>query len=121
MAPWFEFFERRQPHREAGQPTLPDDAVPLAILSGLGRYSSGIARVLSERGRQVLGGDFNPDLVRARGVKEGSVVFVDAEDPEFIATLPLGRAQWAGGGGQTGTGGCRSGSDALCGCRPQGV
>jgi Trk K+ transport system NAD-binding subunit len=73
---------------------VPDDAVPLVILFGLGRYGSGITRALRERGWQVLGVDFNPDLVRARGVKEGAVVFGDAEDPEFIATLPLGRAQW---------------------------
>ena len=94
LAPWLKIFERRQPHREAGQPAVPDDAVPLVILFGLGRYGSGITRALRERGWQVLGVDFNPDLVRARGVKEGSVVFGDAEDPEFIATLPLGRAQW---------------------------
>jgi Kef-type K+ transport system membrane component KefB len=94
LAPWLKIFERRQPHREAGQPAVPDDAVPLVILFGLGRYGSGITRALRERGWQVLGVDFNPDLVRARGVKGGAVVFGDAEDPEFIATLPLGRARW---------------------------
>jgi len=93
LAPWLKIFERR-PHREAGQPTVPDDAVPLAILFGLGRYGSRISRALCERGWQVFGVDFNSDLVRACGVKEGSVVFGDAENPEFIATLPLGRAQW---------------------------
>ena len=94
LAPWLKIFERRRPHREVGQPAVLDDAVPLVILFGLGRYGSGIATALRERGWQVLGVDFNPDLVRACDVKEASIVFGDAEDPEFIATLPLGRTQW---------------------------
>jgi len=94
LAPWLKIFERRQPHREAGQPTVPDDAAPLAILFGLGRYGSGISTALRERGWRVLGVDFNPDLVRVRGINGDAVVFGDAEDPEFVATLPLGRAQW---------------------------
>lgn len=68
LAPWFKFFERRQPYREAGQPILPDDAVPLAILFEPGRCSSGISRALRKRGWQVPGVHFHPDLVRAVGV-----------------------------------------------------
>jgi len=94
LAPWLKIFERRQPHREAGRLTVPDDAASLVILFGLGRYGSGIARILRERGWRVLAVDFNPDLVRAGGIMKNAVVFGDAEDPEFIATLPLGRAQW---------------------------
>ncbi|MDZ7784745.1 MAG: cation:proton antiporter family protein [Halioglobus sp.] len=94
LAPWLRIFERRQLHRSAGQPAVPDDAVPLVILFGLGRYGSGITAALRERGWRVLAVDFNPDLVRARGRQDGSVVFGDAEDPEFVATLPLERAHW---------------------------
>jgi Trk K+ transport system NAD-binding subunit len=42
----------------------------------------------------VLTVDFNPDLVRAGDSMGYPVMFGDAEDPEFIATLPLGRVQW---------------------------
>jgi Kef-type K+ transport system membrane component KefB len=94
LAPWLGVFERRQPHREVGQDTAPDDAVPLVVLFGLGRYGNGIARTLRERGWRVLGVDFNPDLVRAGDAMRQPVMFGDAEDPEFIATLPLGRAYW---------------------------
>jgi hypothetical protein len=94
LAPWLRIFERRQPHRETGQDVVPDDAVPLVVLFGLGRYGNGITRALRERGWRVLGVDFNPDLVRAGDVMGHPVMFGDAEDPEFIATLSLGRAHW---------------------------
>ena len=94
LATWLGVFERRQPHREAGQDIVPDDAVPLVVLFGLGRYGNGIARTLRDRGWRVLGVDFNPDLVRAGDTMGQPVMFGDAEDPEFIATLPLGRAYW---------------------------
>lgn len=94
LAPWLGVFERRQPYREAEQDSVPDDAVPLVVLFGLGRYGNGIARTLRERGWRVLGVDFNPDLVRAGDATGHPVMFGDAEDPEFIATLPLGRVHW---------------------------
>ena len=94
LAPWLRVFERRQPHREADQDNVPDDAVPLVVLIGLGRYGNGIARTLRDRGWRVLGVDFNPDLVRAGDAMGHPVMFGDAEDPEYIATLPLGRTHW---------------------------
>jgi len=94
LAPWLAIFERRQTHREAEQDNLPDDAVPLVVLLGLGRYGNGIARTLRERGWRVLGVDFNPDLVRTGDDMGQPVMFGDAEDPEFVATLPLGQAHW---------------------------
>jgi len=94
LAPWLKIFERRWPHREAVQEAAPGDAVPQVILFGLGRYGNGIARTLRERGWRVLSIDFNPDLVRAGDPMGHPVMFGDAEDPEFIATLPLGRVQW---------------------------
>lgn len=94
LAPWLRYFERRQPHREIGQMPVPDDAVPLVIVFGLGRYGSGIAEALRELGWRVLGVDFNPDLVRSQAGLNSPVAFGDAEDPEFIATLPLDQAHW---------------------------
>ncbi len=94
LAPWLRIFERRHPRREATQDKVPDDAVPLVVLFGLGRYGNGIARALRERGWRVLGVDFNPDLVRTGDAMGHPVMFGDAEDPEYIATLPLERTQW---------------------------
>ena len=93
LAPWLGVFERNRPHRETEQDAVPNDAVPLVILFGLGRYGNSIARTLRERGWRVLGVDINPDLTRAGDSMGYPVMFGDAEDPEFIATLPLRRAQ----------------------------
>ncbi len=89
LAPWLKVFERRHTHREMGQDAVPDDAVPLVLLFGLGRYGNGIAQTLRDRGWRVLGFDFNPDLVRTGDVMGYPITFGDAEDPEYIKTLPL--------------------------------
>ncbi len=94
LSPWLRIFERRQPHREATKDSQRMNEAPLVVLFGLGRYGTGIARTLCERGWRVLGVDFNPDLVRAGDAMGYPVRFGDAEDPEYIATLPLERTQW---------------------------
>ncbi|MCR9186657.1 MAG: cation:proton antiporter [Halieaceae bacterium] len=94
LAPWLRLFERRKTHREMSTQDLPDDAVPQALLFGLGRYGFGIARSLRERGWRVLTVDINPDLTRHGDPAGYPVMFGDAEDPEFSATLPLERVQW---------------------------
>ena len=94
LAPWLKVFERRRPYRESEQDVLPDDAIPLAVVCGLGRYGKSISAALQDRGWRVLGVDFNPDLIRKPEIMAHSVVYGDAADPEFLATLPLQRAQW---------------------------
>jgi len=94
LAPWLGLFERSHPHREIEQDIAPEDAVPQIVLFGLGRYGAGIARALRERGWRVLGVDFNPELARAGDVMGHPVYYGDAEDPEFIASLPLTRTRW---------------------------
>ena len=94
LAPWLKLFERGRPHREISPGDVPDDAIPQALVFGLGRYGLGIARCLRERGWRVLTVDINPDLVRTGDPAGYPVIFGDAEDPEFIATLPLERVQW---------------------------
>ncbi|MBM69768.1 MAG: sodium:proton exchanger [Haliea sp.] len=94
LAPWLKLFERGRPHRENPTADIPDDAVPQALLFGLGRYGFGIARCLRERGWRVLTVDINPDLVRTGDPAGYPVIFGDAEDPEFAATLPLASTDW---------------------------
>lgn len=60
----------------------------------MGRYGSGIAQALRERGCRVLSVDYNPDLARSGDVTGHPVLYGDAEDPEFIASLPLARTRW---------------------------
>jgi Kef-type K+ transport system membrane component KefB len=96
LAPWLRVFERQVPYREQqlGQPV---DALPRqvqVIVYGLGRYGSNLARTLQHYGINVLGVDFDPQVV-TQWRQQGFVgKYGDAEDPEFPAALPLQQAQW---------------------------
>jgi Kef-type K+ transport system membrane component KefB len=94
LAPWLKGFERRHPHREVEQGAGPDEGVTEMVLIGMGRYGSGIAQTLRDRGCRVLSVDYNPELVRSGDAMGHPVLYGDAEDPELIASLPLARARW---------------------------
>ncbi|MCV3272018.1 cation:proton antiporter [Roseobacter sinensis] len=86
-------FERRSAgaeQEESAEMARPYDA----IVFGLGRYGLGIASALQDGGKQVLGVDFSPDAVRHARQMGQEAVFGDATDPEFLAHLPLARAEW---------------------------
>ena len=68
--------------------------IAVGILFGIGRFGQGIAQTLRQRGYRVLGVDFDPDLVRRHEGEGYSVRYGDAEDPEFLASLPLEQVQW---------------------------
>jgi Kef-type K+ transport system membrane component KefB/Trk K+ transport system NAD-binding subunit len=94
LAPYLRVFERHHPYRESSAEALVDSDPVDIILLGLGRYGSGIARHLRQRGRVILGVDFDPealDRLRRDGVR---VMYGDAEDPELLAHLPLDSARW---------------------------
>ncbi len=92
VAPWLDVFERKHAYREQvmDQPVDVNDVD--VILFGLGRFGSAIARELQQRGYRVLGVDFDPDLVRRQDGIAYTVRYGDAEDPEFLASLPLEQA-----------------------------
>jgi len=94
VSPWLDVFERKQAYREAVRELTADANGVDVILFGLGRFGSGIARELRQRGYRVLGVDFDPGLVRRHEGGGYAVRYGDAEDPEFLATLPLGQAHW---------------------------
>jgi len=86
-------FERRNPTAEDASGA--DDLRPHdVIVFGLGRYGLGIAAALQESGKRILGVDFSPEAVRHARAQGYDVVFGDATDPEFLAHLPLARADW---------------------------
>lgn len=94
LAPWLGVFERKRAHREeVGGLVLEEHGVDV-IVFGLGRFGSGIAQALQQRGHRVLGVDFDPDLVRRQEGEGYSVRYGDAEDPEILASLPLGQVRW---------------------------
>jgi len=94
ISPWLGLFERKRAHREEAQERNTKQSEYDVVLFGLGRFGSGIARELRQRGHRVIGVDFDPDLVRRHEGNGYAVHYGDAEDPEFLTTLPLGRVQW---------------------------
>ncbi len=91
---WLGVFERKRAHREEVLDLTTEASGVDVILFGLGRFGSGIARELRQRGHRVLGVDFDPELVRRQQGDGYAVRYGDAEDPEFLATLPLGQVRW---------------------------
>ncbi len=93
LAPLLSVFERKHPYRE-GEYDSEDSVRPDIVIFGLGRYGCGIADKLKMRGSRVLGVDIDPEVVRQQADQHMQVRFGDAEDPEFIDTLPLKKVAW---------------------------
>jgi len=93
LAPMLSLFERKHPYRE-GEYDASDSGHPDIVIFGLGRYGCGIADKLTARGSRVLGVDIDPEVVRLQAGGNIQAHFGDAEDPEFIETLPLQKATW---------------------------
>ena len=49
---------------------------------------------MRQRGYRVIGVDFDPVLARQQGGNGYAVRYGNAEDPEFLASLPLGQVRW---------------------------
>ena len=94
LSPWLGVFERKHSYREADEKSVVGTTEPQIILFGLGRYGSCIAQALRDMGSHVLTVDFNPDKATTGGSMGYQVIYGDAEDPEFIASLPLAQTEW---------------------------
>ncbi len=94
IAPWLGLFERRHAYREEAQTQDRQEHEVDIILFGLGRFGSRIAAELEHRGYRVLGIDLDPELLHRQEKRSYAVRFGDADDPEFLATLPLDQANW---------------------------
>jgi Kef-type K+ transport system membrane component KefB len=90
LAPWLGIFERRHAWREeAAQQADADNGQAEAVVFGLGRYGSRLLRQLRDAGVRVIGVDFDPEAVRALRAEGLPVHYGDAEDPDFLESLPL--------------------------------
>ncbi len=93
LGPHLGWFERKITHREIDSLVDNNDRVDV-LLFGLGRFGSTLANMLRERGCRLLAIDFDPKVVRLHEQEGYRTRYGDAEDPEFIAALPLERATW---------------------------
>ncbi|OGU21990.1 MAG: sodium:proton exchanger [Hydrogenophilales bacterium RIFOXYD1_FULL_62_11] len=95
LAPWLGMFERRHPFRELAVEHAHRDGVrPDVIVFGLGRYGSRLAHALKQQDIQVLGVDFDPEVVRAQQNHGMNAHFGDGEAPDFVESLPLKDVPW---------------------------
>lgn len=63
------------------------------LVFGLGRYGEAMARLFRAQGYNVLGIDFDPDVIRKAKHEGIPAVYGDAADPEFAKHLPLEHAK----------------------------
>jgi len=82
-------FERQVSHPEESTDRAGDPHALDVIIFGLGRYGGDIARRLNGRGWEVLGVDFDPQVVRTLSKEGMRVRYGNADDPEFLTVLPL--------------------------------
>ena len=87
-------FERKGTPREPSEAGAHRDDGYKVIIFGLGRFGTAIGMRLQKRGLRVLGVDFNPNAVRRWRELGLETEFGDATDAEFVAELPLPRAEW---------------------------
>ncbi len=91
---WLNIFERKTPHNELGEYSFREDGSVDIIVIGLGRFGRTIADNFKEKGYSVLGVDFDPESVRKATAEGINACYGDAEDAEFISSLPISHARW---------------------------
>lgn len=97
LAPWLGIFERKTEPKSILEFSREDGSFPDIIVFGLGRFGKVIADSFKDNGYSVLAVDFDP--MRIKNAKKAGVnaCYGDAEDEEFITTLPIQHARWVVG------------------------
>jgi Kef-type K+ transport system membrane component KefB len=93
LSPFLGRFERKQLHPGEQHHRLDEGDVDV-ILYGAGRHGTLIAQGIEAQGQRVLVVDLDPDALdrcRRTGLQ---VIYGDAEDPEFLLSIPLDQASW---------------------------
>ena len=95
LAPWLGVFERKCPHRELAVDRHPPRGHESAVLVfGLGRYGSRLLGELRRLGVAAVGIDHDPEAVRELKRQGLPVHYGDAENPDFVESLPLHDTRW---------------------------
>jgi Kef-type K+ transport system membrane component KefB len=95
VGPYLGFFERKVAFREMSdspQGDLPFS--PDVLVFGLGRYGGRLTVGLQEAGLEVLGVDFDPEVVRHYSQLGVPIRFGDGMESAFLENLPLKDARW---------------------------
>ena len=94
LSPYLGVFERKEAYREVALDQQEMAQPAEVIVFGLGRFGMVIAQTLQQQGVNVLAVDFDPLLIQKSAEHAVPTRYGDAEDPEFIRSLPLTDATW---------------------------
>ena len=94
LSPYLGVFERKEAYREVALDQQEMAQPAEVIVFGLGRFGMVIAQTLQQQGVNVLAVDFDPLLIHKSAEHAVPTRYGDAEDPEFIRSLPLTDATW---------------------------
>jgi hypothetical protein len=93
LSPFLGRFERKQLHQGEQHHGLDEGDVDV-ILYGAGRHGTLIAEGIEAQGQRVLVVDLDPDALDRCRERVSQVIYGDAEDPEFLLSIPLDQASW---------------------------
>ncbi len=93
LSPYLSVFERKHLHPGETHHQLSEGDVHVIVYGG-GRHGALIADGLISAGQRVLIVDVDPEALE-RCTRQGlDVIYGDAEDPEFLQSVPLDKAEW---------------------------
>jgi len=93
LSPWLKVFEKKVQKHEDTYKTPKTIHQPDIIIFGMGRFGRTLAHNLKESGISVLGIDFDPETVAFLNKQGFKIFYGDAEDQEFLSSLPLSSAK----------------------------
>jgi Kef-type K+ transport system membrane component KefB len=93
MARFLSLFERQHLH-PGEQHHAPSEGNVDLILYGGGRHGAAIAEGLDKSGWRVVVVDLDPEALESCRRQGLEVIYGDAEDPEFVLSLPFDQARW---------------------------
>ncbi len=95
LAAYLGIFERKTPYREdSREAAVRDMEAADTVIFGLGSYGTGIAEQFENKGRSVIGVDFDPQAVVRWNERGMEAVFGDARDTEMVRSLHLSHIRW---------------------------
>lgn len=93
LAPYLNVFERKVNYREDEHVRNNQSHIDI-IVYGFGRHGENLANILESKGFKTMGIDFDPRKIHSQHRHRMPIRYGDAEDAEFIKTLPLEQAAW---------------------------
>lgn len=93
LSPLLSMFERRELHPGEDFHGIDEGDVDVFLYGG-GRHGTLIAEGLQARDQRVLVVDLDPDALDGCRKQGLDVIYGDAEDPEFLLSIPMEQAEW---------------------------